>query len=121
MGILFYGYKRCDTCRKAENALQKAGKTFRFVDITEQPPPRAWLKLALTSGLRLQDLFNRSGVRYRELNMKDELKRMTEAQALDLLAADGRLCKRPLVGDGEKVTVGYRPDEFEQAWAPESR
>lgn len=116
MGIVFYGYKRCDTCRKAEKALQNAGKTFRFVDITEQPPPRAWLKRALQAGTRLQDLFNRSGVRYRELDMKDKLKGMSEAEALDLLAADGRLCKRPLVGDGQQITVGYRPEDFEQAW-----
>lgn len=118
MSIEFYGYKRCDTCRKAEKALQAADQAYHFTDITVQAPPRELLSLALKSGLRLADLFNRSGVQYRELNMKEKLKAMSEDEALDLLAQEGRLCKRPLVTDGKRVTVGYRVGDFESVWCP---
>jgi arsenate reductase (glutaredoxin) len=33
-----------------------------------------------------------------------------------LLASDGMLIKRPLVTDGEKVTVGFKEEEYEKMW-----
>lgn len=116
--ITFYGYDRCSTCRKAKQALNAADVAFREVDITEHPPPKKLLKSIFASGeYQLGDLFNRSGVQYRELGMKDRLKSMSDNEALDLLASNGRLCKRPIVSDGERATVGFRQPAFDQTWA----
>ena len=41
---------------------------------------------------------------------------MTEAQAIDLLASNGRLIKRPIVVDKDKITVGFNVDEYKQVW-----
>ena len=115
--LTFYGYKKCDTCRKAEKALEKAGKEYRFVDITENPPSRAALgKMLKQSGAGLKKFFNTSGVQYKELRIKDKVAVLGEGEILDLLAGNGRLIKRPLVTDGEKTTVGFDEAVFKQTW-----
>ena len=115
--LKFYGYKQCSTCRKAEKALEKSGRRYEFVDITETPPSAASLKRMVSqSGADLRKFFNTSGVQYRELKIKDKAAGMTEAQILSLLAGNGRLLKRPLVTDGDKSTVGFDEKAFTQTW-----
>jgi arsenate reductase len=53
---------------------------------------------------------------YRELDIKNRLASLTEAEALDLLAAHGKLCKRPIVTDGKRHTVGFKEDVFAATW-----
>ncbi len=55
-------------------------------------------------------------MKYRELGLKDRLAEMSEEEQLTLLASDGMLIKRPIVTDGEKVTLGFKESEFEHAW-----
>jgi arsenate reductase len=112
----FYGYNKCSTCRKAQKFLDGKKVTYQSIDITETPPPKTVLKKALKTR-ELKKLFNTSGVQYKELNIKDKLKGMTEAQALDLLASNGRLVKRPIAVDGDRVTVGFDEDEYKKTWS----
>ena len=42
---------------------------------------------------------------YKLMNIKDRIKTCTESQALDLLATNGRLVKRPIAVDGDTITV----------------
>jgi len=115
--ITFYGYDKCDTCRKAKKVLVEGGVKFAFVDITLNPPPKRLLKQIVDAGnYKLSDLLNKSGVQYRELNMKDRVKTMTPAEVIALLADNGRLCKRPIVSDGKKHTVGFEEVMFRKAW-----
>jgi len=115
--ITFYGYKKCSTCRKAELALSKAGKAYTFVDITEHPPTTATLKaVAQQAGRELTKMFNTSGVVYREQNIKAKLAAMSHGDMLKMLAAEGRLIKRPIVTDGTTSTVGFDEAEFKSAW-----
>lgn len=111
----FYGYNKCGTCRKAQKFLDGKKAKYKFIDITEKAPPKTVLKKALKDR-ELKKLFNTSGVQYKELNIKDKLKSMTEAQALDLLASNGRLVKRPIAVDGDRVTVGFNEDEYKKVW-----
>lgn len=115
--VTFYGYDRCSTCTKAKRALSELGIAFESVDITTNPPDASLLRALLAGGdYKLTDLFNKSGQRYRELGMRDKLKGMSEKEALALLAKEGKLCKRPIVTDGKRHTVGFRPEVFERVW-----
>lgn len=111
-----YGYKKCDTCRKAMKWLDAKGVDYTFIDITQQSPAAATLKLALRKGYSLSDLFNKSGGQYRELGMKDKLPTMSEAEAVALLTSNGYLCKRPIVVNANSVTVGFKAEVFEEVW-----
>ena len=69
------------------------------------------------SGLELKKFFNTSGQRYRELGLKDKLASMSESEMLEVLASDGMLIKRPITTDGQKVTLGFKEEQFEKTWS----
>ncbi|TWU49038.1 Spx/MgsR family RNA polymerase-binding regulatory protein [Rubripirellula reticaptiva] len=112
----FYGYKKCGTCRKAMKWLDEKNIAYDFIDITEQPPKQVELKKALAAGYQINDLFNKSGGQYRELNMKEQLPTMSPKEALKLLTGNGYLVKRPLCLDGANVTVGFNAVAYEETW-----
>jgi len=115
--LTFYSYKKCGTCRKAEQALGRLKIDYRFVEITERPPAAGTLrKLARQAGVEARRLFNTSGVQYRALGIKDRAAAMSEEEIFRLLATDGRLVKRPIVTDGTRTTVGFREAEFLDIW-----
>lgn len=113
----FYWYPKCGTCRNAKKWLESNGLPFEEVHIAEAPPSKEQLRhIHQISGLDLKKLFNTSGKVYRELGLKDRLKDMKEEEMLDLLASDGMLVKRPIVTDGQKATIGFKPEQFEETW-----
>jgi arsenate reductase len=115
--LKFYGYDKCSTCRKAKLWLDANNIAYQTFDITETSPPKRVLKRILDSGdYNLRELFNTSGVQYRELKIKDKLPDLSEKDAIDLLASNGRLCKRPIVFDGDEHTVGFREDVYAKVW-----
>ena len=71
-------------------------------------------KIYQDSGYDLKKFFNTSGVKYRELGLKDKVKTASEDELLDLLASDGKLIKRPLLVDEKKVLIGFKEDEYKQ-------
>ncbi|USK59408.1 arsenate reductase family protein [Peribacillus asahii] len=117
MSLTFYWYPKCGTCRNAKKWLDSHQLQHETIHIVENPPSRATIEtLYKKSGLELKKFFNTSGQKYRELGLKDRLKYATETELLDILATDGMLLKRPIVTDGDKVTVGFKEDQFEQTW-----
>ncbi|GGZ98243.1 ArsC family transcriptional regulator [Arenicella chitinivorans] len=110
-----YQYPKCSTCRNAVKFLRAHTVEFQSIDITLQPPTVDELRTMLAAyGGEIGRLFNRSGVRYRELKLKDSLPTMSEAEALALLASDGKLIKRPfLVGTTGPSLVGFKADEWQ--------
>jgi len=113
--IKVYGYMKCGTCRKALKWLDARSTSYQFIDITEKPPTRTLLR-ALLAEYGLKRLFNTSGGQYRELGIKDKMATMTDAEAVALLAGNGMLCKRPMVTDGTRHSVGFKDDEFAAVW-----
>ncbi len=116
MTIKAYMYDKCGTCRKAKQWLANEQVAFEEIPIVETPPGKEELRrIWQQSGLDLRKLFNTSGQLYREMNLKERLPQMSEEEMLDLLASNGKLIKRPLITDGERVTVGFKEEEM-QTW-----
>ncbi|MBM4760764.1 arsenate reductase family protein [Bacillus sp. B15-48] len=117
MAFTFYWYPKCGTCRKAKKWLDDKGIQYNEIHIVDNPPSKSELEqLYKNSGLELKKFFNTSGQKYRELGLKDKVKTASEAELLELLASDGMLIKRPLLTDGDKVTVGFKEEDFEKNW-----
>ncbi|MBI3608215.1 MAG: arsenate reductase family protein [Nitrospirae bacterium] len=115
--LTFFGYAKCSTCTNAKKALAKLGRPITEIDITTEPPPLVQLRsLIKKSGRPYTDFLNRSGILYRERNMKEKVKTLPEDAVVAMLASEGRLLKRPIVTDGSRVTVGFSPEEFEKIW-----
>ena len=107
-------YDRCSTCRKALKWLDEHHIEYEPRDIAGRNPSRKELEAFYkASGLPLTRFFNTSGKKYRELNLKEKLKTMSEAEMLDLLASDGMLLKRPILAENDRVLVGFKEAEWE--------
>lgn len=106
----FYEYPKCSTCQKARKELVALGVDFESIDIKTNPPQVEILReLMEKSELDLKKFFNTSGNSYRALGLKERFDTLTVDEALELLAADGMLIKRPiLVKDGQVLQIGYR-------------
>jgi arsenate reductase (glutaredoxin) len=110
-----FQYPKCSTCRKALAYLKDQGVDFSSVDIVEQPPSRAQLAAALKkSGLPVKRFFNTSGQSYRDGKFGERLATMKEGEALDALAADGKLIKRPLILADGFVLVGFDQAAYDE-------
>ena len=117
MTIQFIQYPKCTTCKKAQKWLDENGIAYESIHIVEQTPSKDQLKAYYkSSSLPLKKFFNTSGIKYRELGLKDKLATMSEDEQLELLASDGMLIKRPLVTDGKKITLGFKESDFLETW-----
>ena len=113
MNILIY--PKCSTCKKAINWLETHGVKANVRHIVEQPLSKEEIKqLHLQSGEPIKKFFNTSGMKYRELNLKDKIPTMSEEECYELLASDGMLVKRPLLIGENFVLVGFRESEWEK-------
>lgn len=113
--MLFLCYPKCSTCQKAKKWLDEQGKKYTERHIVENNPTyeelKQWYEM---SGLPLKKFFNTSGLKYKELQLKDKLPTMSEDEMLKLLATDGMLVKRPLLIIDDKVLVGFKESQWEQ-------
>lgn len=97
--MILYGLKACDTCRKALKSLPDA----RFVDVRADGVSAEVLRRAHA---RFGDaLLNTRSTTWRGLG-KEERGR----PPLDLLAEHPTLMKRPLIEDGDRMTLGWTAD-----------
>lgn len=116
--MLFLEYPSCSTCKKAKKWLEEHEVPYEDRHIKEQNSTvselREWQE---KSGLELKKFFNTSGMKYRELQLKDRLPQMSDEEKLELLASDGMLVKRPLVIGDDFVLVGFKVKEWEETLA----
>jgi len=117
MTLTFYWYPNCGICKKAKKWFEDNNVDYESTHIVEETPSeKTLLDLIKKSGLEARKFFNTSGKKYRELNMKDKIKDASIQEMAEYLASDGMLIKRPIVTDGEKVTVGFKEDMFNETW-----
>lgn len=113
--MIFVEYPKCSTCKKAKNWLEEKGAAFEDRHIVEQNPTAEEIKdWWQKSGLPLKRFFNTSGMKYKELHLKDRIPEMTEEEMLALLATDGMLVKRPVLVTEQAAFPGFKETEWEK-------
>ena len=117
MKTLFLEYPKCTTCKKAKKWLEENGIDFEDRHIVENNPTKEELKAFFEkSGLTINKFFNTSGIRYRELGLKDVVKSAPLDELLEILSTEGMLVKRPLVVLDDKVLVGFKEEQWKEAF-----
>jgi len=112
--MIFIGYKKCSTCKKAEEYLKEMNLEYTYRHIKEDNPTKEELKnFLLKSNLPIKRFFNTSGQVYRDLNLKDKLPNLSLDEKLSLLATNGMLCKRPILVTDNNVLVGFKIKEWD--------
>lgn len=113
--MLFLNYPKCSTCRKAKKWLDEHDIEYESRNIVEDNPTaleiEEWYR---QSDMPLKRFFNTSGMKYRELKLKDKLPDMSEEEQFQLLSTDGMLVKRPIIVDDNCILVGFKQAEWEE-------
>lgn len=113
MKIVFIEYPKCSTCKKAKKWL--IDNNIEFIDrhILEETPTEKelydWIKL---SNKEIKKWFNTSGLKYKELNLKEKLSNMSDKEKIELLASDGMLIKRPVLVSDKGIFIGFNEDKW---------
>ncbi|MGB0371683.1 MAG: arsenate reductase family protein [Opitutales bacterium] len=111
--IKVYAYSGCDGCKKALRWLKENDIAHTVLPIRETPPSTAELNAMLEfQDNQLKKLFNVSGQDYRKMGLKDTLPSLSQEEAIDLLAQNGNLVKRPFLISEDLGLVGFK----EEVW-----
>ena len=115
MKNIFIEYPKCSTCKKAKKWLEENNIEFEDRNIVEETPTAKelteWIK---KSEGEIKKWFNTSGLKYKELNLKEKLLTMNEEEKITLLASNGMLIKRPLVISDKGILVGFKEEKWKE-------
>lgn len=115
MTYLFLGHPTCSTVAKARKWLNDHHIAYIERSIVAENPTAAELKEWITkSGKKVGDFFNTSGMKYRELDLKNKRLTLNEDEQIKLLSTDGMLVKRPLLIGENFAVVGFKQSEWEK-------
>ena len=110
-----YGIKNCDTMKKARAWLDARGIAYTFHDYKAAGIERRLLE-DWARQVGWETLLNRAGTTFRAL--PDENKAdLTENKAIALMLAQPSMIKRPVLDMGKTLLVGFKPDQYEKAFA----
>ena len=97
--------------------MKSNGIEYAYRPIKEENPSIDELRLWIgKSGLPISKFFNTSGLLYKEQNMKDKMKVLSEDELLDILASNGMMVKRPILLANDKVLVGFKEEEWKKVF-----
>lgn len=115
MKNIFIEYPKCSTCKKAKKWLEENNVEFIDRNIVEKTPTvkelTEWMK---ESKQDIKKWFNTSGLKYKELNLKEKLSTMSDKEKIELLASDGMLIKRPLLISDKGIYIGFKEEKWKK-------
>src|SRR5215475_10812219 len=109
-----YGIKNCDTMKKARAWLDQHRVAYDFHDYKSAGIERGALE-DWARAVGWETLLNRAGRTFRALPPKGQ-EGLSEKKALALMAAQPSMIKRPVLGTGGKLLVGFKPEEYAKAF-----
>lgn len=112
-----YGIKNCDTIKKARRWLEDRGLAYEFHDYKAAGIDAARLK-RWSNALGWEAVLNRAGTTYRSLPDADK-QDLDQDRAIALMVAQPSMIKRPMVEHDGKLLLGFKPAEYEAAFAAE--
>ena len=115
MKNIFIEYPKCSTCKKAKKWLE--GNNIEFIDrniVEETSTVEELTEWIQKSEEELKKWFNTSGLKYKELNLKDKLVTMSDKEKIELLASNGMLIKRPLLISDKGIFIGFKEENWKK-------
>ncbi len=115
MTTTIYGIRNCDTMKKARAWLDGRALAYRFHDYRVDGLDRATLE-AWIGKVGWEVLLNRSSTSFRALSEQDKTD-IDRGKAISLMLTQPTMIKRPVLDVSGRLTVGFKPDAYEAAFA----
>ena len=109
MNIQIFGTQKCQDTRKAERYFKERAIKYQFVNLTEKGLSKGELNSVKAAVGGLDKLIDTEGKEYQKRNLKYLVHNVEEE-----LLSDPLLFKTPIVRNGSKATVGYRPEVWKE-------
>ena len=105
-----FGIRNCDTVKKARKWLDDAGIEYQFHDLKKDGLNADTLS-QWEKAVDWEALVNRRGTTWRKLpeQVRDNIDAQT---AHEIMLENPSIIKRPIVQQGDKVSVGFNADEW---------
>lgn len=110
MTIILHGIPNCDTVKKARAWLTEHDVAYIFHDYKKAGVDAQALD-AWIAQIGWEPLLNRAGTTFRKLPDADKAD-IDAAKARALMIAHPSTIKRPVLVDGERIAVGFKPDRY---------
>lgn len=110
-----YGIPNCDTVKKARTWLDEHGVAFAFHDYKTQGVDAGALDAWIDRN-GWEPLLNRAGTTFRKLADADKAD-IGRDKARALMIANPSLIKRPVLVDGARIEIGFKPERYAALFA----
>lgn len=103
--LTIYTLKTCDTCKKALKWLDETGIAYTNHDVRADGLTAETIR-SIVEDLGWETALNRRSTTWRNLD-DAEKSDLTDQKAIDLIAANPTLMKRPVFVTGDKMMAGF--------------
>lgn len=110
MNIQIFGTKKCFDTKKAERYFKERRIKYQFVDLKQKSLSKGELN-SIKSAVGLKELIDSKSKEYTRLNMGNI---RTPDVKEKLLLENPKLYRTPIVRNGRKATVGYKPEIWKE-------
>lgn len=112
--MILYEYPKCSTCQKSKKYLELKSIPFKTRNIVEEKLSIEEISNIIEKSHKdINKFFNTSGIKYRELDLKNKLPLMSYEEKLKILSSDGMLIKRPILELSNDILIGFKEKEWE--------
>lgn len=109
MNIQIFGILKCFDTKKAQRYFKERNIKFQFVDLKEKALSKGELD-SVEAAVGLAELLNKDSKDYERLNLH---KIGSSTIKKEILLNNPKLYRTPIVRNGRKATVGYKPEVWE--------
>lgn len=110
MNVQIFGAKKCFDTKKAERFFKERRIKYQLIDMKEKGMSKGELS-SVKSSVGINELINTKAKNYTKSNLGNI--RSVEVKE-EVLLKDQTLIATPVVRNGKKATVGYKPDVWQE-------
>ncbi|MBP1888888.1 Spx/MgsR family transcriptional regulator [Clostridium moniliforme] len=110
MNIQIFGTKKCFDTKKAERYFKERKIKYAFIDMKEKGISKGELT-SVSNSISVNELINEKSKDYKKSNL-DKIR--SNDMKLEILLKNQSVIKTPIVRNGKKATVGYKPEVWKE-------
>ena len=111
MNIQIFGTKKCNDTKKAERFFKERGIKYQFIDMKEKGMSKGeFTSVAQANG----GIDNMLDPDCKDQDTLSLIKYIAEEDKLEKILENPHVIRTPVVRNGNKITVGYHPEVWEQ-------